>query len=60
MNSTAIFNAAIEIARLTNSILQLIHLGADQSFIQAHFETIGKIAAINAAKPEIEGFAEHE
>lgn len=60
MNPTIFFNAAIEIARLAHNILSLINSGADESVIQAHFESIGKIAASNAAKPEIQGYSEHD
>ena len=59
LNPTAIINTAIEIARLTTNIMQLINSQADESVIQTHFATIGKIAAANSAKPEIQGYSEH-
>lgn len=58
MNSTAIFNAAIAIAELANNILRLANSGAEEAVIQQHFSSISDLCA--AAKPEIQGYSEHE
>lgn len=57
MNPTALFNAAIAIAELTNNILKLVNSGADDAVIQQHFSSISDLCA--AAKPEIQGYSEH-
>jgi hypothetical protein len=60
MNPTLFFNAAIEIARVANNILVLVNSEANEEIIRTHFNYIGKIAAINAAKPEIQGYSERD
>lgn len=54
--------AVIEILHLANGILSMANKGANppDRTILAHFDAIGKIAAENAAKPEIQGYSEHE
>jgi hypothetical protein len=51
--------AALDIIHLANSIITLIRCGNEPDDIKAEFDTIGDIAAKNAAKPEIQGFSEH-
>jgi len=58
MNPTALFNAAIAITELANNILRLVNSGADDATIQQHFSSISDLCA--AAKPEIQGYSEHE
>jgi hypothetical protein len=58
MTSPAIFNAAIAIAELVNNILKLVNSGSDDAVIQQHFSSISDLCA--AAKPEIQGYSEHE
>lgn len=53
-------SAAVEILRLTNNILSLVNNSSDDSVIETHFNSIGKIAAQQAAKPEIQGYSEHD
>ncbi len=60
MDEKLLFKAAIEIGRLVNSIIALINGGADHDVARSHFQTISRIAAANAAKPEIQGYSEHE
>ena len=58
MNPTLFFNAATSIAELANNILKLVNSGADDTVIQQHFSSISDLCA--AAKPEIQGYSEHE
>lgn len=60
MNEKLLFDAALEIGRLVNNIISLVSGGADHDIARAHFQTISRIAAENAAKPEIQGVSEHE
>lgn len=57
-------SAVIEILHLANGIISMINSGAANGgydgAIDKHFKAIGKIAAENAAKPEIQGYSEHE
>lgn len=60
VSEALIFNAVIEISRLVNNVLSLINSGADPEIAKAHFQTISRIAAENAAKPSIDGVSLHE
>lgn len=60
MNPKTYFDAAMEISSLVNAIISLVSQGADEEIAQGHFESISRIAAENAAKPEIQGNSEHE
>ncbi len=56
-------SAISDILYLANNIITLINKGAANNgydgTINKHFNEIGKIAAENAAKPEIQGYSEH-
>ena len=60
VSEALIFNAAIEIGRLLNNVLSLIGSDADPEIAKAHFQTISRIAAEQAAKPNIDGVSLHE
>ena len=53
-------SAALDIINLTNNILHLINAGASEDIVRVHFNSIGRIAAQQAAKTEIHGYSEHE
>lgn len=59
MDTKAYFDAAMQIVNLANNIINLISRGADLDIAQAHFESISRIAAENATKPEIQAYSAH-
>lgn len=60
MNPKAYFEAAMQIINLANNIVNLMHHGAEPQIAKSHFDSISRIAAEQAAKPEIQGYSEHE
>lgn len=67
MNPTAIFNAAIEILELCSHLIAVtkdvtnVASAAEKAHATAQiWRDISRIAAENAAKPEIQGYSEHE
>lgn len=55
--STAI-NAATQIIKLASNVIDLVHRGESDEVVSNHLDSIKQIA--DAAKPEIQGYSEHD
>lgn len=67
MNIMPLFNAACELAKLTNIMLKIATQEDKEPVVDGKkwtanetWQEISRIAAEQAAKPEIEGFSEHD
>lgn len=58
MKLSAAINAATQIIKLASDVIDLVHRGEGDEVVSNHLNSIKQLA--DAAKPEIQGFAEHD